>query len=292
MVALSSLKKTILWIILLCLPLPTLAWNWVGHELIAQIAYDQLTPTEKKQWDKTLNALREVYAGESFIRASTLPDRFKSRGIDVFNSWHYINLPIVVGQQKTRPINPENIVWAIEKSLKILRDKKAKPFEKALFASFLIHCVGDIHQPLHTAELYNTYFPNGDRGGNMLLTHQKKMPNLHTYWDQGGGFLHWKQAKNKTALQNTARMLEKKYPPSAFGQRINMINIDAWAQESHHIAQQKAYAPFLNSRYATITLSYQALTEELTQQQITLAGYRLAKLFIENHTNKNKKERH
>ena len=50
---------------------------------------------------------------------------------------------------------------------------------------FLIHLVGDIHQPLHNCSLVNKEFPKGDKGGNdfKIVTQWKTINNMHFYWD-------------------------------------------------------------------------------------------------------------
>lgn len=59
--------------------------------------------------------------------------------------------------------------------------------ERALFARYLIHMVGDIHQPLHSVSLFNHTFPKGDAGGNFLkLTLlNNTVQNFHSFWDAG-----------------------------------------------------------------------------------------------------------
>ena len=59
--------------------------------------------------------------------------------------------------------------------------------ERALFARYLIHMVGDIHQPLHSVALYNRTYPKGDAGGNLLkLTLLNgTSSNFHSFWDAG-----------------------------------------------------------------------------------------------------------
>lgn len=60
--------------------------------------------------------------------------------------------------------------------------------ERALFARYLVHVVGDMHQPLHSVALFNETYPNGDIGGNRLkiITPDGKSNNFHSYWDAGG----------------------------------------------------------------------------------------------------------
>ena len=59
--------------------------------------------------------------------------------------------------------------------------------ERALFARYLVHLVGDIHQPLHSVALYNKTFPKGDAGGNFLKVKllNGSFENFHSFWDAG-----------------------------------------------------------------------------------------------------------
>ena len=59
--------------------------------------------------------------------------------------------------------------------------------ERALFARYLIHMVGDIHQPLHSVALFNHTFPKGDAGGNLLKIKllNGSVENFHSFWDSG-----------------------------------------------------------------------------------------------------------
>ena len=59
--------------------------------------------------------------------------------------------------------------------------------ERALFARYLVHIVGDIHQPLHSAALFNKTYKSGDQGGNFLRikTLDGKTSNFHAFWDSG-----------------------------------------------------------------------------------------------------------
>jgi len=79
-------------------------------------------------------------------------------------------------------------VSIVENAVKILSSNGNKTtVEKALFARYLVHIVGDIHQPLHSVSLFNSTFPSGDRGGNSLKITllNTTVQNLHSFWDAG-----------------------------------------------------------------------------------------------------------
>jgi len=260
-------------------PLSSSAWNWVGHELAAQVAYDQLTPEAKKYWNNVIGNLDSSYPKENFITASILPDQLKERGITAFNAWHYINWPVFqhFGYTKkktwirTLPRNPENLSWAIHQSLAVLKNPKAKAFEKAFFAAFLIHLAADAHQPLHCADLYSSRFSRGDEGGNLWKIRSPIANNLHTYWDRGGGFLVSNLIR-KNQLGISAQVLERAYPKSYFGSKVQIVDPWIWIKESHQLAKEYVYRIRLN---AVPSKSYQQKTRMLTREQIVLSGYRL-----------------
>ena len=57
---------------------------------------------------------------------------------------------------------------------------------KAIALSWLFHLVGDVHQPLHTAQLFTVEYPNGHRGGNEIcvrVTQARQPMDLHRFWD-------------------------------------------------------------------------------------------------------------
>ena len=68
----------------------------------------------------------------------------------------------------------------------MLRSADASDESRSIFLCWLLHLVGDLHQPLHTSTLISKQFPNGDLGGNLFLVSLKEggpAVVLHTYWD-------------------------------------------------------------------------------------------------------------
>lgn len=63
--------------------------------------------------------------------------------------------------------------------------------ERALFARYVVHLVGDIHQPLHSVALFNLTYPKGDLGGNAfkVILLNGSTSNFHSFWDAGAFLL-------------------------------------------------------------------------------------------------------
>lgn len=82
-----------------------------------------------------------------------------------------------------------NSIELVQHAIKVLSSNGNKTTaEKALFARYLTHVVGDMHQPLHSVALFNSTFPSGDRGGNSIkiIMPNRTSQNLHSFWDAGG----------------------------------------------------------------------------------------------------------
>jgi len=57
--------------------------------------------------------------------------------------------------------------------------------------SYLVHVMGDVHQPLHSCALFNENFKKGDMGGNLFkIPYSGEIRNLHSFFDSGAGQLH------------------------------------------------------------------------------------------------------
>lgn len=179
-----------------------LAWNEKGHMVVARLAWLKLSPDARKaasdilrthpHYEEYLVADRpvEIPVDEwAFMRASYWPDWVRSNHSDEYNhpTWHYISVAFVPPQSKFRaadfPCVEPNIVTQISACIEKIRSGAAA--EKPLYLCWLIHLVGDIHQPLHCASLWNEAFPEGDRGGNLSLVRvDGGMPGrLHFIWD-------------------------------------------------------------------------------------------------------------
>jgi hypothetical protein len=116
---------------------------------------------------------------ESLADASTWADEIKRR-IGVSAPWHYVNIPIDQDEYDERFCHEKVcVVSKIEEFREILEAPDRPIEEKRVALRFVIHLVGDLHQPLHVGD-------NGDRGGNRLqVRFFNRGSNLHRVWDSG-----------------------------------------------------------------------------------------------------------
>lgn len=279
------MKKCIWFFCGILITINSYAWDNTGHMLIAQIAYEQLTPTSKKHIRHLLDFLNDEYPYcRGIARAATWADFIKSHNISAFNNWHFINIPwqpdTTATQQHTamQQLPAPHIVWAITQCLQVLTKSNANKLEKAIFLRFLLHFVGDIHQPLHCITRFSAEQPQGDAGGNHFPIHSNLAKNLHELWDRGVGFFG-KGSEHYPLKFPQIKILAKKiiadYPENYFGKRIDDLDPYNWAFASFIIAKNVAYPIQPNTKP---NVQYIDVAQKQVAEQVALAGYRLARL--------------
>src|SRR5215471_18171831 len=157
--------------------------------------------------------------------------------------WHYINWPFKPDGQPptvhTREPEPVYILTALTENEGVI--KSANDAERRTIAlAWLFHLVGDIHQPLHTAQLFTVEYPQGDRGGNEMcirVTQAGQPMDLHRFWD---GVIT--SSQNFTRLRNEAMSLRNRqeFQRSQLSE-LEDADFQSWAKESFEIATKIAY---------------------------------------------------
>lgn len=111
-----------------------------------------------------------------------------------------------------------NALEVINSAIRVLSSNMNRvTAERALFARYLVHLIGDVHQPLHSVALYNGTYPTGDLGGNRLKVNlvNGSSSNFHSFWDAGAYLIQndtWKLVRpmddqNISALDKVADSL-------------------------------------------------------------------------------------
>jgi hypothetical protein len=152
-----------------------ISWGTTGHFAIGLIAERHLTPQAK-------NAVRDLLGEETLPGISTWADDIKGqKAYKATGPWHYINLPVGLDSQafvqRVVSMPGDNVYKAVLRAEKELRSPGTTRKEKAEALKFLVHLVGDLHQPMHVGRAE-------DKGGNLVQVQYKgKGSNLHTVWD-------------------------------------------------------------------------------------------------------------
>jgi len=153
-------------------PSPALAWGKTGHRVVAAIADTQLSGIARAHVEEILGP------GESLDEAANWPDEMRSAPEAFWQKtatpWHYVTLNGVIYDHAP----PEgDALEALDRFSKTLQDPNASRDDKKLALRFVVHLVGDLHQPLHVGKCC-------DKGGNdVKVTWFGKPTNLHAVWD-------------------------------------------------------------------------------------------------------------
>ncbi|MEE9451960.1 MAG: S1/P1 nuclease [Gammaproteobacteria bacterium] len=265
-------------LLFILLPIPALAWNASGHMLVGQIAYQHLKPSVKEQVDTINQALNNETDHMNFVQATTWADVLKGQGVRIFDTWHYINRPYAVDNKKGFKPQRQNLVWAVNESIKVLKNPKSGPLMQSFFLRFLIHLVADAHQPQHTISFFSQDFPRGDLGGLLYKIKAPGANNLHEFWDRGAGLFYdygGRQRLNFVQVVKLSQALQGDYPAEQLSTKIKNLDAQIWVNESYKLA--------INFNYQTAKGSkpdadYIKQGQVIVGQQIVLAGHRLAAL--------------
>lgn len=250
-----------------------LAWNALGHKLIAEIAYQHLTPHARQAFNHYNHALDKIYPSRTFVNAATWLDELRFRDVGWFTSIHYSDLPFSLDHSSLPPVPAINAVWGIEEATRVILSAKACNFDKGISLRVLIHVIGDIHQPMHAVTRVSKKYPEGDRAGNLVKLGKNPVAgNLHAYWDKGGGVLSAKATYSQAEISAMASGIEKHWPC-----RLSRIKPEPgnWAKESHDLAVEKAYQ-LHNGEIPDE--AYQRAVQKITEKRLALAGCRLSAL--------------
>ena len=171
-----KLNKLIIGAVVAAMSFQVLSWGQTGHRVTGAIAQQYLTP-------ETQGAISQLLVNEDLAEASTYADEMKSNPSEFWkktaNPWHYVNVFDGKAYSDVAPPPEGNAATALDMFSKQLKSNQSSFVEKQLALRFIVHIIGDLHQPFHAG--------NGkDRGGNdVKLTFFWDDSNLHRVWDSG-----------------------------------------------------------------------------------------------------------
>jgi hypothetical protein len=272
-------RITVLLFVLFLAPMPALAWSALGHRLVGELAALRLTPQARARVDALLAGEPEPTLGGVAYWADALrqndPPRFRTT-----SRWHYINAKgggcgFVV--ERDCP-DGSCVVAAIEAQRRILADRSQPLAARRDALKFLVHLVGDVHQPMHAGN-------REDQGGNQFQVSLRidiepeeyarrdyvdgvMGTNLHAVWD------YYILADARRTPKQYVAQLRRGMPqlrPREIGTPL------AWASESCALIDARGIYP---DRH-TMDRTYLRAMRKLAEQRVTLAAARLAALLNE-----------
>jgi hypothetical protein len=289
---------------------PALAWGNDGHKVVVLIARHIIdkNPTLAAKMDAILAGPNDPSVGDEFAALGTWADAYRSSSdarYSATHNWHFIDLvigdpnpvrdcfnaPTVPNGTLASAATPNDcVVGKINQFRKELGDTSVSPQERKLALLFLLHFVGDIHQPLHAAERDN------DSGGNgvpIVYGTNKFGTALHGYWDTNA------VKRLGSTPDKIAGVLNKDlddHPPTGWVAPASDARTLSWAQDSYAVAHTYAYGklkPFkrsclISSKHGTETKSctvidaaYATAATGQARGQLEKAGVRLAAVITE-----------
>jgi len=261
------------------------AWAWgpQGHRTVGAIADRLLTPQAHAVVIELLRDDRDKFgnpSGRTTLEAVSVWADEIARTPAAHPAWHYDNQPVCGSAPKARycaygQCNSEQL----KRLTQVLADPRAAARERNEALKWVVHLVGDIHQPLHVAD-------NADRGGNRVVValagvRTRGRESLHRAWDNDlvALALHTRNRQQPPAdIDALAVAAQRLLADAGEG------SPDDWASQSNHLARNVAYAypGFVCDRVppgiVVLDAAYQRDAEEIVHERLLLAGARLAAL--------------
>lgn len=231
--------------------LPACAWGPAGHRQVARVAQAHLTPAARHQ----VQALLALEPGATLESVADWADRARAPGTV---HWHFVNLPRGSGcrYSASRDCPGGDCVVAAIDAQRLRLVSSVVPAERLQALKYLVHLVGDVHQPLHAGHA-------DDRGGNTYqLQAFGRGSNLHRLWDAG------LQPPRDVALDEG-----RGAPPLPVLSAGAGSSPAEWARESCRIVDGDGFYPG-----RVLTAAYRARYAPAARRRVQVAGLRLAGL--------------
>lgn len=262
-------RRLLAFALLLAFAGPAFAWGRLGHRLVADLAADELTPRARAE-------VARLLAGEpepTLAGIANWADELRANDPDLgkrSSKWHYVDIAENGCGDYEPPRDCPNgdcVIEAIRAQAAILADRRQPIEARRQALKFVVHFVGDVHQPLHAG------FAR-DKGGNTV---QVRIPtanggdkggNLHSLWDSG--------LIEYTGLDEPPYLARLRALPLAVDAPRRALPPDAaaWAQQSCRIATR----PGLYPASPKIDAAYVAAWTPLVDEQLRRAGAHLAQV--------------
>ncbi len=258
----NKLGMLLLGILFSYLPLQSMAWGMLGHRIVGQIADSYLTKKARKN-------IELILGGESVAMASTWADFIKSDpAYGYLSPWHYVDFDKPYSYPEMQAfLKQDTAVDAYTKLNLIIAHLKNKNLEqdkKQMYLRLLIHIVGDVHQPMHTAH-------TTDKGGNAVkLFWFNKPTNLHALWDS--------EMIDDQQLSYTEYAAWVNRSTKEQRDVLQKDNISKWLYESSQISE-KLYAELKPDAHLSYRYTFDHIA--IANQQLLKGGIRLAGILNE-----------
>lgn len=238
------------------------AWGTTGHRVIAEIAERNLNKKAKKE-------LKKIIGNQQLAYWANWPDFIKSDPTWKFaDSWHYLNLPGNLNRLDfDKELNRSTDENLYKRALLLIEELKSNTLtleEKQQKLYFLIHIIGDAHQPLHIGRA-------DDLGGNRVKVEWFRKPtNLHSLWDSAlVDFDKYSYTEYATVLDIHGKVYNK---------TLVTGSLEDWIFDSYTRANTIYKSTEENEN---LSYRYHFDFKDTVEEQLLKGGLRLAKLLNE-----------
>ena len=256
-------RSFIITLLMLAASVPAFSWGQKGHDIVAAIAEANLTPQAQAAVKKILHGHSIIYYSSWMDNMQNLPewkDEYQRT-----KTWHYGN----VDEGLTYDIMPKcetgDVLTATTEVIKALKGGKLNDKDREYYLKMLIHLIGDMHCPMHAGHL-------SDKGGNYFDVYWFKQPtNLHSVWDTK--IIESARKWSYSEWRDNLNILEKKQIDSVTAGSLYdwFIHTTVLARNLYSEIRPKA----------NLSYDYVAQHTSMLEEQLTNAGYRLAKVLNE-----------
>ena len=295
----------------LALALPASAWNYSGHQIIAEIAYERLTPQVRARIDQMIRDhpdYKDIFtkgapgvikddpaalARYAFVQAAPWPDliRGDARFYDEsrpdaqptpllpgfpdmgrHGTWHYFDMPFSGDGTPVIEQQPPHLMTELPRLLAEIATVDSR--QAAYDLPWIEHLVGDSHQPLHLTGRFLKSQPKGDAGGNLVFVEPGR--TLHSLWDDAAA----PRDLSYEDVMRYAREIAAEYPAGP------PLSLDPthWAAESFELDKTAVYTFGLGTgtkeQPLILPAGYEERAKRIARERVAVAGYRLAGAFI------------
>lgn len=254
----SPLRLLFLSLFLLCYQL-TYCWGLTGHRVVAEIAENHLSKKAKKE-------LRKLIGRETLAWWANWPDFIKSDSNWRHASpWHYVDVPGHISRDSflaaIKNLPGKTLYTQIPAMAAQLKDRSQTLEQRRIALAFLIHLIGDLHQPLHVGRME-------DEGGNKITVYWfNEKTNLHTVWDT---YFINNQQYSYTEYAHLLDIAGKEQVEA-----WQNSSIDDWFYESHQLSDT-IYDGAPNE--SKLSYNYNFQFQQILNDQLLKGGIRLAKV--------------
>jgi len=148
-----------------------MVWSKTGHRVIGHVAQEHLSR-------KAERAIHKILKGQSLAAVANFADEIKAdKKFRKFSPWHYVNFPTDKRYNDVEPSPYGDLIMGINTCISIIKNPVSTDEDVAFYLKFLVHLMGDLHQPMHVGRAE-------DKGGNNIQVQWfDKGSNLHRIWD-------------------------------------------------------------------------------------------------------------